>query len=148
VTPSAENGLPEGVIELERRIAAPAETVFAYFTDATRYRLWQGVDAELDPRPGGLFRVTMNDEGWVAEGLFLEVEHPKRVVFSWGWVGVDGLEPGESTVEVNLIADGADTLLRLRHSGLPSESACQIHTFGWTEGLDKLLVVAGAPTGR
>jgi uncharacterized protein YndB with AHSA1/START domain len=136
--------LPEGVIELERRIAAPPETVFAYFTDAERYRLWQGIEAELDPRPGGLFRVTMNDIGHVARGLFLEVEPPTRLVFSWGWEGIDGLLPGESTVEVQLVPDGDSTLLRLRHSGLPSESACQIHAYGWGVGLDSLVEAAHA----
>jgi uncharacterized protein YndB with AHSA1/START domain len=146
--------LPEGVVELERRIAAPAEIVFAYFIDAERHSLWQGIDAELDPRPGGIFRVTMNDIGQVlgddpgrlvvARGLFLEVEPPTRLVFSWGWEGIDGLPPGESTVEVKLVPEGDSTLLRLRHSGLPSELACQIHAYGWGVGLDSLVVVAAS----
>ena len=41
---AGHKALPHGVIELERRIAAPPEIVFAYFTDPERYRLWQGVD--------------------------------------------------------------------------------------------------------
>ena len=63
-----------GVIELRRRIAASPETVFSYFVDAERYRLWQGVDAELDPRPGGLFRVTTTGHSrHVARGSYIEV---------------------------------------------------------------------------
>ena len=87
-------GLPEGVIELERRIAAPPETVFAYFVDPDRYLMWQGIAAELDPRPGGVFRVTQNDSGYIARGEYLEVDPPKRVVFSWGWVQADWLPDG------------------------------------------------------
>ena len=137
-------GLPEGVIELERRIAAPPETVFAYFVDPDRYLMWQGIAAELDPRPGGVFRVTQNDSGYVARGRYLEVEPPTRVVFSWGWEGIDGLLPEASTVEVLLEADGQGTILRLRHSGLPSDSACDLHSYGRGVGLDQLVEVVAA----
>jgi len=144
VTTGPEQALPEGVIELERRIAAPPATVFAYFTDPERYLLWQGVAAELDPRPGGVFRVTQNDSGYIARGEYLEVEPPTRVVFTWGWEGIDGLLPGASTVEVVLEADGEGTILRLRHSGLPSDTACQIHSYGWGVGLDQLVEVTAS----
>jgi uncharacterized protein YndB with AHSA1/START domain len=132
-----------GVIELERRIAAPPDIVFSYFTDPERYQQWQGVGAELDPRPGGIFRVTQNEAGFVSRGEFIELDRPRRIVFSWGWEGIEGLPPGASTVEVDLIPDGDGTILRLRHSGLPSESACDLHTYGWGTGLDNLVVVAG-----
>jgi uncharacterized protein YndB with AHSA1/START domain len=137
-----------GVVELERRIAAPPEIVFSYFTDPDRYRLWQGIGAELDPRPGGMFRVTQNDAGFVSRGEFIELEPPSRLVFSWGWEGIDGLPPGASTVEIDLVPDGDGTILRLRHSGLPSDSACDLHAFGWGVGLDDLVAVAGASNDR
>lgn len=143
MTRTRGRALPDGVIELERRIAAPPETVFAYFTDPERYRAWQGVAAELDPRPGGLFRVVQNDAGFVARGEFVDVDPPRRVVFTWGWEGIDGLLPGESRVEVTLRPVGDGTLLRLRHSGLPSEPARQLHAYGWGEGLDNLVALAG-----
>ena len=34
----------EGFVELARRMAAPPDIVFAYFTDGERYSLWQGVE--------------------------------------------------------------------------------------------------------
>jgi uncharacterized protein YndB with AHSA1/START domain len=139
----AGESLPGGVIELERRIAAPPETVFAYFTDPERYRLWHGVQAELDPRPGGLFRVTMtNRSRQVARGEYVEVDPPHRVVFTWGFEGIDALPPGTSTVEVVLVPDGDDTILHLRHSGLPTEDLCQFHAWGWGFTLERLLVAA------
>jgi uncharacterized protein YndB with AHSA1/START domain len=49
----------ERTLEVEMRIDAPPEVVFAYFTDPEKYRRWKGVRAELDPRPGGGFRVDM-----------------------------------------------------------------------------------------
>ncbi|MCU1450363.1 MAG: activator of Hsp90 ATPase 1 family protein [Acidimicrobiales bacterium] len=133
----------EDVIELERRVAASPETLFAYFTDPERYRLWQGVDAELDPRPGGIFRVTLTGQsGQVARGEYLEVDPPNRVVFTWGYEGNDGLHPGASTVEVRFTPDGDGTLMTLRHSGLPSDMACRFHIWGWDATLDRLVVVA------
>jgi uncharacterized protein YndB with AHSA1/START domain len=139
-----------GVIEMERRIAARPETVFSYFTDPERYRRWQGVDAELDPRPGGIFRVAMSTASHtVARGMYVEVEPPTRVVFTWGWEQVDGLgrgahgfPPGASTVEVVLTADGDGTIVRVRHRGLPDEDAFEFHTYGWRVTLDRLAVAA------
>lgn len=130
------------MVELERRIAATPEIVFSYFTDPARYQLWQGIDVELDPRPGGVYRVTQNETGVVSRGEFVEIDPPRRLVFSWGWEGVDALLPGESTVEVDFVPDGDGTIVRLRHSGLPTESACDLHSYGWTVGLDALVVVA------
>ena len=130
-------------VEVERRIAAAPATVFAYFTDAERYRRWQGEDAELDPRPGGVFRVTMNTRARaVARGEFVEVDPPRRVVYTWGWEDDPTLPPGASTVEVTLVPDGDGTLVRVRHHGLPNESACQFHEYGWTTTLDHLTAVA------
>ena len=42
--------------------------------------------AELDPRPGGLYRIHVPG-GRVAEGRFVALEPPHRIVFTWGWVG-------------------------------------------------------------
>jgi uncharacterized protein YndB with AHSA1/START domain len=133
----------EGVVEVERHIPADPETVFAYFTDSDRFRLWQGVDAELDPRPGGVFRVTMTGHSkQIVEGEYLEVDPPKRVVFTWGYRGNAGLLPGHSQVEVVLVPEGDETLLRVRHSGLPSDNACRFHVWGWDLSLDRLYAVA------
>jgi uncharacterized protein YndB with AHSA1/START domain len=133
----------EGVIEVERRIAADPATVFAYFTDPERYRLWQGLEAELDPRPGGTFRVTMTGHSrQVVEGEYVELDSPRRLVFTWGYPGNAGLPSGGSQVEVVLRPDGDGTLLTVRHSGLPSDNACQFHRWGWDLTLDRLVAAA------
>lgn len=140
----------ENAIEIERRIAARPETVFSYFTDPERFRLWQGFGAELDPRPGGIFRVTQTGRSRVvARGEYVEVEPPKRLVLTWGWEqieglpeGLNGLLPGASRVEVELIPDGDGTILRLRHSGLPTEGSRNVHMAGWDLSLGRLVVVA------
>jgi uncharacterized protein YndB with AHSA1/START domain len=135
-------------IEIERRINARPETVFGFFTDPDKYRRWQGVDAVLDPRPGGVFRVTTSGRSrTVACGHYVEVEPPDRLVITWGWeenpilAGLH-LPPGSSRVEVLLERDGDGTILRLRHSGLRTEPSCQFHTWGWDVSLDRLVLVA------
>jgi uncharacterized protein YndB with AHSA1/START domain len=124
--------------------------VVSFFTDPERYRLWQGVEAELDPRPGGIFRVTMTGRSrTVARGVYVEVKPPTRLVFTWGWEqggdlpeGMHGLHPGTSTVEVVLVAHGDGPMVRVRHSGLPGDAACRFHTSGWDLTVDRLVIVA------
>jgi uncharacterized protein YndB with AHSA1/START domain len=127
-------------IELERRIHARPETVFAYFTDAARYTAWMGVEAVLDARPGGIYRVRV-PQGHYAVGEFVEVEPFERVVFTWGWEGDPEVPPGSSRVEVTLTSDGDATIVRLVHRGLP-DATIAIHTLGWDQYLDRLAVAA------
>src|SRR5207248_10963477 len=63
--------------------ASPPE-VFGFFTDPDRYVQWMGSSAELEPVPGGVYRVSMAD-GFAAAGRFVAVSYPHLVVFSWGF---------------------------------------------------------------
>jgi uncharacterized protein YndB with AHSA1/START domain len=42
------------------RIDAPPEIVFEFLTNPAKLIRWLGLKAELDPRPGGIFRVDPN----------------------------------------------------------------------------------------
>lgn len=128
-------------LELESRVRATPETVFAFFTDAARYRRWKGADAELDPRPGGLYRVQMPGHA-VVEGVYLVVEPPHRLVFTWGWAGNLDVPPGSTTVEVTLTQDGEETIVRLVHRGLPTQSSRDEHAGGWQHYLGRLAIAA------
>jgi uncharacterized protein YndB with AHSA1/START domain len=128
-------------VEREIRIDAAPETVFAFFTDPQLLLRWKGIDATLEPEPGGVYRVVMNARHTVL-GRFVEIDRPRRLVFTWGMVGEDPLvAPGASTVEVTLIADGEGTLLRLVHRDLP-EPAREQHARGWEHFLERLRVAA------
>jgi len=125
----------------EVRIAAPPEVVFPYFTDPARMVGWMGVAALLDPRPGGTFRVEANGRD-VVVGEYVEVEPPRRVVFTWGFEGTERLTAaGFTRVEVTFEPDGDGTLLTLRHHDLPSR-AREAHDEGWTHYLARLAVAA------
>ena len=118
------------VVELAVRLEAPPDEVFGFLTDAERYVRWQGVKAELDPRPGGVYRVWM-DADTVASGEYVEIVPPHRVVFTWGWEGNPDVPPGSTTVEMSLVAKGDGTVLSLRHTGLPDDVAAAMHEEGW-----------------
>jgi uncharacterized protein YndB with AHSA1/START domain len=141
-------------VEVSQRVVGTPEEVFPYFTDPKKYRLWQGREAELDPRPGGVFRVNFLP-GFDAEGEYLVVDPPHRVVFSWGWKGralppgVADVPPGFTTVEITLVPDGNETIITLQHRGLPSDAAGGFHEWGWkTVYLPRLdLVRAGRDPG-
>jgi uncharacterized protein YndB with AHSA1/START domain len=123
-------------LQVERRVAAPPAAVYAFLTESERWARWQGVGAELDAVPGGLFRITMGN-GMQAEGRFVELVPGERVVFTWGWLGHETVPPGSSTVEIDLVPDGEGTLVRLTHRGLPAEETA-IHEAGWKHYLPRL----------
>jgi uncharacterized protein YndB with AHSA1/START domain len=127
------------VIVATEHIQAPPEVVFPYFTDPTLIVTWIGQQAQLDPRPGGVFALDMGEVA--AHGTYLLVEPPRRVVFSWGIPGDKTLPPGASTVEVVLTADGQDTTVVLTHRDLPS-THLDNHRTGWQHRLGLLRAAA------
>jgi uncharacterized protein YndB with AHSA1/START domain len=134
------------VIRLEQRVAAPPASVFRYLTESALWSRWQGRQAQLDPQPGGRFQVTMPD-GQTVEGEFVDVQRDSRVVITWGWREHPRMPPGTTIVEFELIPDGAGTLVKLTHRGLPAEDL-PIHRLGWEAFLPRLdLVVRGIDAG-
>ncbi|HEY6257661.1 MAG TPA: SRPBCC family protein [Xanthobacteraceae bacterium] len=133
-------------LQLEIRIEASPGTVFALLTDPDEMKVWLAEIVEADSRPGGIFRIS-GPPGVSIEGTYLEVVANRKVVFTWG--GVEGLKPGQSTVEFLLEPDGGGTLVRLRHYGLPRHTV-ESHRRGWAySGLVKLKDAAEGrpPTG-
>ena len=102
----------------------------------------QAVTAQIDARPGGLFRMIVRGDGF-ASGRFTAIE-PYRRMFTWGWKGDDSpVPPGWSTVEITLEPDGDDgTRLTLIHTGLPW-AAIDSYRRGWDPYLDRLAIRAG-----
>ena len=137
-----EAGTSRLVIECEVRIEASPETVFEFFTDPAKAVQWMGTKATLDPRPGGLYQVEMDNQ-WIAIGEYVEVDPPKRVVFTWGWKDdMADLPPGASTVEIALVPDGDATVVRLIHRDIPTPESAEAHRGGWNKFLPQLALVA------
>ena len=126
-----------GALEVTQRIEASPEIVFAYLTDSQRFVAWMGVGAELDPRPGGRYRIDV-DGVHIVSGEYQVVDPPRRLVMSWGWEGHPTVPPGSTTVEITLTPERDATILRLRHLGLPDEGERRLHTDGWTQYMSQL----------
>lgn len=127
-------------IVIEQRIGASPSTVYAYLTDADRWRRWQGVDATLDPRPGGIFSMLMGN-GMNARGEFVELVPDRRVVFTWGWVDHPAIPPGSTVVEIDLRPDGGETVVVLTHRSVP-DSEVPPQRIGWSHYLPRLALAA------
>jgi len=123
-------------------IAATPEDVFPYFTDAHKLSVWKAAWVESDARPGGGFRADITGRGDIAYGAYLEVEPPRRIVFSWQWQNADLADLYRaSVVEVTLAPNGGGTLLRLVHRGVPPANRGG-SAEGWTHYLSRLAVAA------
>jgi uncharacterized protein YndB with AHSA1/START domain len=121
----------------EVTIAAPAEVVWAHLTTAEGLVRWVGPEASADPAPGGALR-WVHPNGATVVGRFVELDPPRRLVFTYGWEdGRLGVPPGSSTVEIDLTEENGATTLRLVHHGLPPETV-RDHQRGWTYFLGQL----------
>ena len=145
-TPSSGHSAPTDVTEpppivKTLIVRAPPEAVFPFFTDPRLMREWIGTEIELDPRPGGVFRVVPNRVD-VIRGTYLEVTPPTRVVFTWGFEGDgQGVPPGASIVEITLRPVPEGTEVRLVHRSLP-DVIREAHADGWSHYLARVRIAA------
>lgn len=132
------------VVEQTLRINARPETVWRYWTDPQRMCHWWGTAAELDPRPGGACVVEMGGGG-IMRGEYVELVPHERIVLSFGWDPTEGgpaIAPASTLVEITLTPEGDDTILTLRHTGLPA-AVRDDHRAGWQHFLPLLAGAAG-----
>jgi uncharacterized protein YndB with AHSA1/START domain len=130
------------VYERTLTIDASPETVWEFLVDPEKLMRWKGINADLDPRPGGVFRCEVIP-GHTARGEYVELDAPNRLVFTWGWDGNEGVPPGSSTIEIELATDGEGTSLRFVHKDLPNAEAVASHGHGWDHYLPRLEIAAG-----
>lgn len=127
-------------IVVTREVAAAPDVVYSYLTDSDRWTRWQGEDANIEAKPGGLFVLTMPN-GTTARGEFIELVQDEKLVFTWGWIDHPGVPPGSSTVEIKITATTGGSLITLTHRGLPTEEI-EPHAIGWKHYLARLAIVA------
>ena len=129
--------------ELTREILVDAtpETIWPFLVEPERHVEWLGTVADIDPRPGGHYRVLVYGQHQ-SIGEYVEVIPHQRVVFTFGWEQ-DGnpITPGSTTVSISLHPEGGKTRVRLTHRGLPDDAVAE-HTGGWDRYLDRLATVA------
>ena len=125
----------------EIMIDATPETIWPFLTEPGKHIEWDGTVAELDPRPGGVYRVLVAGQ-YQSAGEYVEVEPMRKVVFTFGWEQEGHpIPPGSTTVEITLQPEGDKTRVRLMHRGLPDD-AISDHGSGWAHYLQRLAVRA------
>jgi uncharacterized protein YndB with AHSA1/START domain len=132
-------------LRMERTFNAPAERVFDAWTSPEVLRRWWHAEhhwettlAEVDLRVGGAVRVVMRDPDKDVEygggGQYLEIDPPRRLVFTWYW---DGNETRQ-VIEVDFEESDGVTTVRFTHRDLWDEQAVRDHEDGWSNCFDNL----------
>jgi uncharacterized protein YndB with AHSA1/START domain len=132
------------MVTLERRIAAPPETVFDAWLDPDGVGAWLfatpgGVmeRCEIDPRVGGRFRIDERRDGELAEhhGEYVALDRPRRLAFDF-WTS---FSDERTRITIAIAADGNGSLLTLTHEGVWADYKDRTRQ-GWTmilEGLER-----------
>ena len=90
----------------EIMIDATPETIWPFLTDPGKHVEWEGTVADIDPRPGGVYRVLVAGQ-YQSAGEFVEVVPMAKVVFTFGWEQENNpIAPGSTEVEITLHPEG------------------------------------------
>lgn len=139
----------ELMIEMDRLLPAPPETVFRAITEPSLLARWMGPEGstctvdELELALGGRLRLTVtlpNGPSFGLYGFYEDIEPARRLVHSWAMAGEDV----ESTVIWELEPVGQGTRLRLTHLGLVLPEDVEQNDAGWRHLLDRLEQVLAA----
>ena len=105
---------------IERTFAAAQARVFEAWTSPEVLRRWWGAGPdwtspaiEIDLRPGGRYRLSMQDPSGVVRsvgGEYVEVDPPRRLVYTWAWEshGAENDAATLVTVEFREVSPGRD----------------------------------------
>ena len=110
-------------------IHAPPETVFRFFQDTTRWAKWWGAGSRIESKPGGDVYIRHPD-GTESAGKVLEVDPPKRLLFTYGFVSGTPFPSGGSRVTIQLEPQHGATRLTLTHE-FPEGASRDEHVQGW-----------------
>ena len=132
---------------IERSFAASLEVVFKAWTDPECMAQWAGPKDfvargdQLDLRPGGIHRACLiapnGDEHWV-NGKYIEVQPPRRLVFTHAWEMANGERGPETLVTIEFIGEGDVTHMRFHQAFFDSVESRDGHEGGWSESFDRL----------
>jgi len=102
--------------EVSGVVPAPPEKLFRAWLSSDEHTAMTGGVATIDPTVGGVFTAW---DGYI-NGKNLELEPYARIVQSWRTTQFTDDDP-DSQIEVTFESDEGGTLLRIRHSRVPSE---------------------------
>ena len=132
---------------ITRVFDAPRDLVWNAWTEPERLKQWSAPKgftipvAEGELRPGGAWKSCMRKPDgtdlWL-EGVYQEIDPPKRLVFTHAWLDETGKPGPETLVTVTLIERADKTEMSFRQSGFDSLESRDGHAGGWNECFDRL----------
>lgn len=123
-------------------IGATPDVVFRYFTDSARWASWWGKGSSVEPRVGGRVHV-VHPGGTEAGGEIVEIDPPRRIVFTYGYAKNATTPPGSTRVTILLEPDPAGTRLVLHHE-FTDVAVRDEHVQGWRYQLSLFANVVSA----
>jgi uncharacterized protein YndB with AHSA1/START domain len=134
----------DDAIRFERTLAAPPERVWRALTTPEDVAVWLGQLATIEPRVGGRYVVTFDDDDRM-NGTIVEIETNRRLVLTWRE------DPDESlvTFELARTQNGGTTLVLTHRRVRAGEQTIGLGA-GWHTHLDALeaWLVDAAPLDR
>jgi len=116
---------------LERSVVIHADptVAFRFFEETERWAAWWGAGSTIESRPGGRVLIR-HAEGVDVVGEVIDVEPPRRIVFSYGFLDRKADPVRDSLVTICLEPLGNSTRLRLTHE-FNDAAARDEHVQGW-----------------
>lgn len=134
----------EKSIAITRIIAAPAEEIFAAWTDPALLEQWQAEQVEFEPFAGGSFRFETSDAEdpgttHVVTGEVLEFAQDRRLVERWSYGSEDGLADSILTVTFTDKEDGRTEVALVEQSDEHTDPQSRIFSIeAWNAALEEL----------
>ena len=145
--------LADDQLLIQRTFDAPADLVFALWSEARHMRRWMGPDGfdcpemEIDFWVGGAYRgmirsPKMGDNPF--HGVYREIEPNRRLVFTFAWDN-DGPSAGVETL-VTILFEEKDgrTVQTFHQTPFLSVERRDSHIGGWSQAFDKAQAYAAA----
>jgi uncharacterized protein YndB with AHSA1/START domain len=144
---------------ITRTFDAPRELVWQAWTEPERVMRWWGPKdftspaCQIDLRVGGKYLFCMRSpdgQDYWSTGIYHEIEPMQRIVYTDSFAdehgnvvppthyGMPDMGATEFRVTVTFEARGDQTVMTLRHEGLPAGEMRDQAAAGWNESFDKL----------
>lgn len=144
-----ESNMPEASVRVHRLVRAPRERVYqAWIDPSLRSKWWAGMPGmtcelcEIDAKPGGKYRVSMNagDKAHTAYGEFVELSPFEKISFTWSWEHGEMAKGSLVTVELYACEHHGEpaTEVILAHERLNAPIERSEHQTGWLGCLKSL----------
>lgn len=132
-------------IQISWNFPHPPAKVWRAWTEPSIAKLWFGsdpngkvLDAKLDAQVNGSFSVTFaNSDGteFTAQGIYKEIDEPKRLVFTWGWANQPEVD---ELITLEFSPDGDGTLMSFEQSNIAPSTTLHNYEEGWRSTFQKL----------